>query len=335
MREDEYYLPPCMDMTGNAVERPTIFAANAYYLFCVIGIIISSVAFAVVAGLVQPSQMKLSYYLISSICEISVFALLPILYTMKNPSVIHAFRLNTPAASMVALGALLAVLCFFLSNYVGTLWMVFIENIGGSLEENSLLSPTSIQDLTMLIIVAGLLPGICEEIMFRGMVLGAWEARGGKKALIVTSFLFAALHASVLGFPSQLIAAFILGMLALCSGSIYPGMVFHILYNSLLMIASFFSGSSGGTYASPTLYESIGGMAGVLQLVMLMAFFGALVFGVLAAVYRVGAKRRNIYVARQVDSRSRVREVIVLAAALVTVALLFLLDVASVFGLPV
>lgn len=327
MQEDErIYL-----VEADVRARPTIFAANAYYLFCAISIIVMAVAYAVISYVVAPSKIKLWYFILSSVVEVAAFALPPIFYAAKNPEKLPAFRLTLPSGAMVALAGVLAVLGYFLSSIIGNLWMLVVERFGGTLTTNTMLIPKSGSELMMLIFVVGVLPGVCEELMFRGMMLGAWEARGSKVALMVTSVLFAVLHASVLGFPSQFAVALVLGMLALSTGSLYPGIIFHVLYNSLCIAVPYLVPASGEAPAGMTLYEYIGGLAGVLQLGMLLALFLGLMAGVLAAVYRIGSKKRVIFEKPSVRDK-RPGEWLVLMAGLLTVLLLWVLNFATVFG---
>lgn len=75
-------------------------------------------------------------------------------------------------------------------------------------------------------------PGICEEIAFRGFILSGFSKTGRTTlAIILSAFLFGAMH--IIGqqvFNASLLGL-LLGLLAVRSNSLLPGIVFHILYN--------------------------------------------------------------------------------------------------------
>jgi sodium transport system permease protein len=75
-------------------------------------------------------------------------------------------------------------------------------------------------------------PGICEEVAFRGFILSGLS-RGGRTrlAIVLSALAFGIMHL----IPQQVFNAsllgLVLGLIAVRSGSLLPGVVFHILYN--------------------------------------------------------------------------------------------------------
>jgi sodium transport system permease protein len=87
--------------------------------------------------------------------------------------------------------------------------------------------------LPLLLVILGLLPGVCEEWCFRGFVLQAMRREGGAaSAVLVSSTLFAIAHLD----PSKLLGTFSLGvvlaLVGLRSGSIIPCMLMHGVYDA-------------------------------------------------------------------------------------------------------
>lgn len=81
-----------------------------------------------------------------------------------------------------------------------------------------------------------LIPGLCEEFLFRGVVLSNMLPYGRTAAVIGSAAAFALMH----GNPAQYLYAFgagvILGVVYLESGSIWPGTLIHI-FNNLFSLA--------------------------------------------------------------------------------------------------
>ena len=93
-----------------------------------------------------------------------------------------------------------------------------------------------------LVLLLALAPAIAEEIAFRGTLLTAFRPRGprfSKKLAVATGIglLFGAFHLSIYRFlPTALVGTF-LTMLALRSGSIFPGMLVHFGNNAMAVLA--------------------------------------------------------------------------------------------------
>ncbi|MCE9606228.1 MAG: ABC transporter permease [Planctomycetia bacterium] len=95
-----------------------------------------------------------------------------------------------------------------------------------------------------------LLPAICEELAFRGFILSGFRKLGHPTRAIVLSALFfgmshgmavqQAINASLLGL--------VIGYLAVQSGSIFPGMVFHITHNASVLFLTTWVGTKIETY---------------------------------------------------------------------------------------
>lgn len=91
----------------------------------------------------------------------------------------------------------------------------------------------------VLIVVLALTPAICEELAYRGFILSGLRRQGNKwRAIIITSVLFGAAH----GFVQQSIMATltgtVLGFIAVQTGSIVPGMVYHFCHNSIPLLST-------------------------------------------------------------------------------------------------
>lgn len=88
-----------------------------------------------------------------------------------------------------------------------------------------------------LLLVLALAPAICEELAFRGFVLSGFRHLGHKwQAIVLSSVFFGLSHAI---FQQSLIASLlglVLGYVAVQTGSILPGIVFHALHNSFALL---------------------------------------------------------------------------------------------------
>ena len=90
--------------------------------------------------------------------------------------------------------------------------------------------------ITFLIFVVGIMPGITEEIVFRGFILHGFKKLGTKKAIFFSSLLFALMHMH----PARFLFTFVLGvlfaMLTIRTGTIWYAVIIHFLVNTISVI---------------------------------------------------------------------------------------------------
>ena len=101
-----------------------------------------------------------------------------------------------------------------------------------------LLQADSAADMAMLLFGAVILAAVCEEILFRGLMLRLLTLGGNWVApLFVTALLFAAFHLDPFGLLPRTLMGVYFGLLVWRSGSIFPAMVAHGA-NNLLAFAT-------------------------------------------------------------------------------------------------
>jgi sodium transport system permease protein len=77
-------------------------------------------------------------------------------------------------------------------------------------------------------------PAVCEELVFRGLILNGLRRRYEPwKAIGLSSFFFAVYHMNVFQFLPALVLGIVLGMLAQESRSLAPAILFHLVHNGL------------------------------------------------------------------------------------------------------
>ncbi len=82
-----------------------------------------------------------------------------------------------------------------------------------------------------------LLPGVMEELAFRGYIMSRLEKVGSaKEALILQAVMFSVLHMMPAIFISHFVIGLILGIIRLRSRSLYPGMIVHTGWNAIVLI---------------------------------------------------------------------------------------------------
>jgi sodium transport system permease protein len=99
-------------------------------------------------------------------------------------------------------------------------------------------------ELWPVLLIFAALPAVCEELAFRGFILSGFRKPGHKwRAIIFSALFFGFVHGMLQRTLVSGLLGVVIGFLAIQTGSILPGMVFHVLHNSLLLALPRFSGA--------------------------------------------------------------------------------------------
>ncbi len=92
-------------------------------------------------------------------------------------------------------------------------------------------------NMAAMVLFICVLPGILEEIAFRGL-LQQWlqVAIRPLHAIAITSVLFAVLHLSIYSMPYLALLGVVLGWMKYRTGSLYPSMLAHFLHNWIVVM---------------------------------------------------------------------------------------------------
>lgn len=84
-----------------------------------------------------------------------------------------------------------------------------------------------------ILVASALVPGTCEEILHRGILLPSLAARIGRPlALLAVTALFAVMHIEPARMVSATLIGLVAGILTLRTGSVWPAIVLHVINNA-------------------------------------------------------------------------------------------------------
>ncbi|OPX26280.1 MAG: hypothetical protein B1H06_05870 [Candidatus Cloacimonas sp. 4484_143] len=169
-----------------------------------------------------------------------ILILLPVLVVLRisKTDIKRTLRLNStkPVNFMLAFLAIIPALIIVavISQAINLIFPVsesYIEGMKNFLDAQQ-------HGFWLSIFVIGILPGICEETLFRGFVINAFTKQGFWKAIIISGILFGVFHLD----PFRLLPASLLGMwlgyMLLRTNSIYIPMFAHFVNNSFTVIVT-------------------------------------------------------------------------------------------------
>jgi uncharacterized protein len=108
-------------------------------------------------------------------------------------------------------------------------------------------------DLLANLFVMAVLPGFCEEILFRGILQNLFikMTRNPVAGILLGAILFSAIHGQFLGFFSRVALGVVLGCLFWYSKSLWPAILAHFLYNGVQVVYFYFQQRQDNAHLSP------------------------------------------------------------------------------------
>jgi membrane protease YdiL (CAAX protease family) len=118
---------------------------------------------------------------------------------------------------------------------------------------NRLLTMPRITDLLANLLVMALIPALCEEAFFRGVLqkLFVKATHSPVAGILIGAAVFSALHGQFLGFFSRMALGVVLGCLFWYSGSLWPGIAAHFAYNGVQVLYFYIQQQQSGLSSSP------------------------------------------------------------------------------------
>ena len=182
------------------------------------------------------------------------FGLLALLVArLHSPDVREYLRIRTPDGPGIALAALGWATLYPAVLWAGQLneslpqpeWLRAFEQSQVELLEGALLG--SDLSTAFLFVALALTPAICEELLFRGYLQRQVERAGGAVAsIVVVGVLFGAYHLRLSQVVPLSMLGIYMGFAVWATGSLWAGVVVHLLNNGLAVVVAGFAKQQGG-----------------------------------------------------------------------------------------
>ena len=142
--------------------------------------------------------------------------------------------------SLFGLGHLLLLLSAIISLTTGTILIEYYTVGGTALEQNYDLwgvfiskNEGTASSAIYLILAYAALPAVCEEFVFRGLLIAEYEKRSTAAAVLLSSLFFALLHFDIERFPVYFFAGLVLAMTLYASRSLAAVITVHFCHNMI------------------------------------------------------------------------------------------------------
>ena len=153
-----------------------------------------------------------------------------------------------PKLSNLFLGAILMIVALPLVQFTYWInlkiplpeWAIELEELTASLVEN-LLRVDQPYELWFNIFVVAVIPAICEEFLFRGVIqnkLYHW-VRNPHVAIWIAAFIFSAIHFQFQGFLPRVLLGAVLGYLFYWTGNLWVAVFGHFVNNAFSVVGQY------------------------------------------------------------------------------------------------
>ena len=321
----DFTLPDSENGNGR---KPSVFAASFLFLLAGMGKLVGEyvawpfvfLAGRLFGGVDAGAQSQLTQFL-----YYILFVALPVmLYARRDPGIASHLRIEPLKGRVAALSVLTAAVG------VSQLWFILVQCMGGTIPASGVAAPTTVRGLASAVILSAVLPGICEELLFRGLMLSAWEERGSLRAVTTVSLLFTLLHGNLLGIPSEFICGVLLACIVISSGSLFAGMVFHTVFNSTLLIASYWA----RTVETDTEAAAYTGALSLLPFLLGALLFGSILMFLMRRfrALRLRDGRKTFGVPPCPERPVRMSELVVQISGIIVASVWYVIDLFRISG---
>jgi sodium transport system permease protein len=179
-------------------------------------------------------------------------------------SMSRTFRLRLPAPKFLVVGALLPLALMPLSMALAQHLEWFFPPLPDSIVQTLKLMKGDRISIWLSLLAFAAAPAICEELAFRGFILsGFLKGRRAWLAIGLSSLAFGAMHMIPQQVFNATLLGLVLGLLAVRSGSLWPGVLFHLVYNgSNVLLGRFAPEQAAAGFSWPVL--AVCGIAAVV-----------------------------------------------------------------------
>ncbi len=217
--------------------RDTPTLAEAF--FCVVLILVVQFFMQLAITANAPANpdftyLSLSLFISQVVCIALPALLMTLILTDRPRKTLLLARAPSALACFVAVA--LAVLAHPLGLQLST-WIRELYPVSDSLHEKLEVIGQMLKSAPnswLPYVIIAVLPAFCEELAFRGFILSGLRHLGSKWwAIGLSAIFFGLVHGIIQQSLSAVVLGCLIGYIAVQTGSLIPGMLFHMTYNSL------------------------------------------------------------------------------------------------------
>ncbi len=255
-----------MNLKGLFAESSIFVKLLLTLFFVIFGMMISGLLSQIVYQLYHVESTTLSYLLDNNIKALKISQFLQSIFTFVLPVVVMAYLTSNgschflslqekPGLNLIITTIIVMIVVVPLVNWLANLnaniklpeflhrfetWMIRTENISMEITKK-FLQTSSFGGLMMNLLQIALVPAICEELFFRGLLQNYFSqsSKNIHMGIWITAIVFSAFHLQFYGFVPRMLLGAYFGYLLVWSGSLWLPVIAHFVHNSIAVVFSF------------------------------------------------------------------------------------------------
>lgn len=261
----------------NSKQNPSILEANIFFFTLVI-------LFILVGSYVQSTDFNAGILITEFIL---IFA--PVIFYLgyKGYNINKILRLNKISFKQAILTPLIVISSYPVAIFINFI-MIMILSYFGKIIPNPIPLPESSNDFIIGIFVVSLSAGICEEILFRGMLLSSYERLGKLHAILLTGILFGLMHLNIQNLLGPIFLGILFGYLTIKTNSIFIAIIAHSTNNFIAWGLSFLVNKLSSVLPNTNntvIIENLSGLKAILTFIPSLIIIG--IFAVIGALISI------------------------------------------------
>ncbi len=243
--------------------------------------------------------------------ELLFIALPPLaLAYLRHYDIKKTFRFKAPRPMEVVVVLIMSPVMVIAGACAGFAALLAIKSTFGSVNLASGAGEVMTGGLGLALLIIAVVPAVCEEILFRGMIQRGLEGLGAGWSVLLSGVLFGLFHFDFQRLAAQTLIGIVAAYVVYRTGSIINGMLLHFANNGLLtLLANLATGAAQGSggeleiitdpFETPEFLDlaaqngmSLEQLLGIVSIVLLviMAFCLFVVFGLCIILKGITAK---------------------------------------------
>lgn len=166
--------------------------------------------------------------------QVIFFVLLALFWSRKEGSVLQFLRIREVPLTSYFWAITLSILAIPTASLLNSLVVLLMRALGLHYYVNIDITAYPYSPALMLIIIA-VVPGLCEEVMFRGYFLRAYQKNlSARQAILLSAILFGIIHFNIYNLLSPIYLGLLFGALVYVYDSLIPAVLGHTFFNAII-----------------------------------------------------------------------------------------------------
>lgn len=230
--------------------------------------------------------IKKNFYLIIAFTQLFIILLPALVFTHReNLKPVDFFKVKSISVPETLLIVLMAFTSSFIASALNSIVIYLMERIG-PVGMDTIPAAKSPREFWLQVFVIAMLPAICEEFFFRGIIFNSYKSLSIKKSIVVSAFYFALIHFDIRNFLGPLFLGILIAWYCYRTGSIIAGSIAHFTNNFISVYINYKSKNIPDP--GPITYEVL------ISLIVFAAFAGAFLFIIIKVFEAVTKKKAEL-----------------------------------------